>query len=57
MRKKMSAKKIHLSRETLRNLEAQSLDTVAGGLSRACTETRNPTTCNLKSGCVSCDCV
>jgi hypothetical protein len=56
MRKKKSFK-IQLSRETLRNLDRQSLDTVVGGLSLACTHTRNPTLCNINSGCDSCDCV
>jgi len=55
MKKKKSFKTIQLSRETLRNLEP-NLDTVVGGLSVACTHTRNPTLCNINSGCVSCDC-
>jgi hypothetical protein len=57
MRKKKSFKTIQLSRETLRNLEGQNLDTVVGGLTLGCTHTRNPTLCNINSGCVSCDCV
>jgi hypothetical protein len=53
--KKKKSFKIQLSRETLRNLEGQNLDAVVGGLSVACTHTRNPTLCNINSGCASCD--
>jgi hypothetical protein len=56
MRKKKSFK-LQLSRETLRDLEGQNLDTVVGGLSVVCTHTQNPSLCNRYSGCYSCDCV
>ncbi len=46
--KKKGAKKIHLNRETLRNLDEQTLTKVGGAA------TENPTRCNPLSGCFSC---
>lgn len=56
MRKKKSFKKIQLSRETLRNLDGQNLDAVVGGVTAGtfCV-TKDPTVCNINSGCFSCD--
>lgn len=50
---KKKAKKISLNRETLRSLD-QNLDAVVGGVTVLCA-TRNPTVCNVNSGCYSCD--
>ena len=47
--KKKGVRKIHLSRETLRQLDNEQLGTVVGAA------TENPTRCNPLSGCISCD--
>jgi hypothetical protein len=53
---KKKVKKISLNRETLRSLDGQNLGEVVGGvtLGPACA-TKNPTICNVNSGCISCD--
>jgi hypothetical protein len=50
---KKSIQKLHLHRETLRNLTHESLGAAIGGVSVGCTA--NPTRCNVDSNCTSCD--
>jgi hypothetical protein len=51
---KKLARKLSLNRETLQLLTRQGLKGAAGGLTTACTATRDPTQCAANSGCASC---
>jgi nitrogen fixation/metabolism regulation signal transduction histidine kinase len=55
--KKKALKKITLHRETLRHLDG-GLEAVVGGVTvGVICATKNPTVCNVNSGCASClDC-